>query len=744
MARSARPEDLYRLRVPTEPQLSPDGSQVAFTVKVSAPRGDGYRQAIWLAAVDGSATARQVTLGVRSDHHPRFLPDGSALLFISDRRHTVEEEPALARDPKDPNKREDGSQVHLLPLTGGEARRVTDLPRGVESFEVSPDGRWLAALSSSLGATRAEDARRRGRVERKPADPPESDYRYLDRLDYMLNGMGFTYDRVKHLWLLELETGAARRLVAGPTEERDLVWSPDGRRIAFVANRRRDHDLHQRSNVYVVDVATGAIRAVTDGDDGMFVAPAWSVDGSTIVTIGGRFPRAGYRNGVWRFAADGSEATAGTDLLADSDLMPASAMNSDLVVGAPPRLAVSPDGRVRFSAPVEGSYELWEVPLTGGDVTPLTRDRHFVSWWDVSADGRSFALVRAAATSFPEVHVAQLGAPAVPSPSPARASASAPSPASASAPSPTSASAPSPASTPAPPPGPLALQRVSTLNDQLASEVSWVEPVERRWRSDGREIQGWLLPAGDGVRPLVLEIHGGPHTLYGWSPMWEWQVLAAAGVSVLAANPRGSEGYGEAFNRANLGDWGEGPMADVMAGIDAAVADGLADPDRLGVTGGSYGGYLTNWIIARTRRFRAAITCRSVSDMYALFLTGDISGGEWAEIEFGRLPWNDPGYFHSISPLALAREIRTPLLIQHAEQDLRCVVTQAEALFTVLRSLRRPVRFMRVPEESHELTRSGTPFRRVENLVQVRTWFVHYLVKGARTLPPLPRNRGGK
>jgi dipeptidyl aminopeptidase/acylaminoacyl peptidase len=226
--------------------------------------------------------------------------------------------------------------------------------------------------------------------------------------------------------------------------------------------------------------------------------------------------------------------------------------------------------------------------------------------------------------------------------------------------------------------------------------------------------------------------------------MLEWQVLAGAGVSVLAANPRGSEGYGEAFNRANLGDWGDGPMADVIAGVDQAIEDGLADPDRLGVTGGSYGGYLTNWIVGRTQRFKAAITCRSCVDMRTLFLTGDISGGEWASIEFGRTPWEDDAYFYDISPLRLARDMHTPLLIQHSERDLRTTVGQAEALFSVLRSLKRPVRFMRVPDESHELTRSGSPFRRAENLVQVRDWFTHFLVRGATRLPAPPRNRAGR
>jgi Dipeptidyl aminopeptidases/acylaminoacyl-peptidases len=278
----------------------------------------------------------------------------------------------------------------------------------------------------------------------------------------------------------------------------------------------------------------------------------------------------------------------------------------------------------------------------------------------------------------------------------------------------------------------------------VLAELELREPLERQATVDGRDIQGWFLPAGDGARPLVVEIHGGPHTLYGWSLAWEFQVLAAAGIGVFYCNPRGSEGYGEAFNDANHRDWGPGPMRDVLAGVDALVADGLADPDRLGVTGGSYGGYLTNWIIAHDGRFRAAMTCRSVSDMGVLFTTGDISGGEWAKLEFDATPWDDPAYFREISPLAYADRIRTPLLIQHSERDIRTTIAQAEALFTVLRSQHRPVRLMRVPDETHELTRSGTPFRRIENLHIVADWFRHFLVDGKRGLPSLPKVRGGR
>jgi dipeptidyl aminopeptidase/acylaminoacyl peptidase len=271
------------------------------------------------------------------------------------------------------------------------------------------------------------------------------------------------------------------------------------------------------------------------------------------------------------------------------------------------------------------------------------------------------------------------------------------------------------------------------------SDIELVEPQERWHEVDGRRIQGWFLPAAGAAlgspKPLVLEIHGGPQTLYGWSLIWEWQCLVAQGISVYACNPRGSQGYGQAFAAANFGDWGTGPMADVMGGVDALIEDGLADPERLGVTGGSYGGYLTSWIVGHTDRFRAAVTCRSVNDMTSQMETGDIAGPQFGNLEYGANPWQDPELYYRESPLTYAPNIHTPLLIQHSEKDLRTPMGQAEQLFTVLRALKRPVRLMRVPEETHELTRSGTPFRRVDNLTLIADWFRHYLVDGGTRLP---------
>ncbi|HEX5015770.1 MAG TPA: S9 family peptidase [Candidatus Limnocylindrales bacterium] len=710
MPRALAPEDLYKLRIPTDPRVSPDGRHGLVTLQTSAPRGDGYRRSLWLVPLDEDAgEPRQLTIGARNDTHPRWSPDGRTVAFLSDRRHLLEEEPA-AGDKKD---REDGTQVYLLPLEGGEARRMTDLPRGVNAFEWSPDGTRLVVLSTSHRATRDDDRKVRGLHKREPGDTLESDYRYIDRLSYRFNGPGFIYDHVAHLWIVDVATGAATRLSDGPVGDDDPAWSPDGSKVAYAARLNRNWDLEFRSDIVVVDVASGKRTRITGGPDPIFFVPTWLPDGRTIAAFGGRLPHNAYRNDIWLFAADGSEATpnGGRNLSGRHDLMPGSSMGSDITPGEGSRLIPSADGRwLSFLAPKDGAYQLWRIATDDGAVEQLTDGRHFLSAFDQvepRAGRPRTAFIRSAATEFADVFVRD-GARGE-------------------------------------------LRRATAFNAEAMADVELIEPQERHATVDGRDIQGWFIPARrpDGASkkqpmPLVTEIHGGPHTLYGWSPFLEFQILAANGIGVYYSNPRGSEGYGLAFNEANLRDWGPGPMRDVLAGVDALVADGLADPERLGLTGGSYGGYLTNWIIAHDQRFAAAMTCRCVSDMNMLFMTGDISGDDWAKQEFGRSPVDDPAYFDAISPLTYADGIRTPLLIQHSENDIRTTVGQAEALFTALRTKKRPVRLMRVPEETHELTRSGTPFRRAENLIQVRDWFRHFLVEGKRALPPLPKVRAGR
>ena len=705
--RAPRPEDLYDLRVPTDVELSPDGRWVAFAVKAAAPRRDGYRTSLWIVATDGGAPPRQLTVGSKSDTMPRWSPDGRTLAFLSDRSAVLQAGGGGAKpgDAKAPE--EGGTQVWLLPFAdGGEARQLTDLPRDVDAMAWSPDGRRLVVVSA------ADSAEAEKKRERKPEEPPEPDTRLIDTLNYQYNGIGFIHDRFQRLWLVDAATGDIEPLTRGNAHDREPQWSPDGRQVAFVSDRHRDADLGWRTDVYLVDVGTRRLRRLSPGRGRQaWRAPVWSPDGRWIAAIGNRDWRRGViaQASIWRMRVRDGEAE---DLLAEADLDPAGAMNSDLFGAGDPKLHWVSGGRwIVFAAPVDGSFELWRVAPDDRRVERLTRGRHYLGRQavvDVGARRGRVAAVRVTADEPPNVVVGEV--PAARSTRPVR------------------------------------LRGVTDLMAEAWRDVRLLPPVERWHEVDGRRIQGWFIAAPASSRrspaPVVLEIHGGPATLYGWSLMWEWQVLAANGISVYACNPRGSQGYGQAFLTANHGDWGDGPMRDVMAGLDSLIADGLVDPDRMGVTGGSYGGFLTSWIVGHTDRFKAAVTCRSVNDMTTEMLSGDLGGPTFGLYEYGVQPWEDWDLYRRHSPLTYATNVTTPLLIQHAEKDLRCTITQAEELFSVLRSLRKTVRLMRTPDESHELTRSGTPFRRVDNLRLIAEWFRHFLVDGRTRMPRIKPNRG--
>ena len=715
MSKKPSASDLASLRVPTDVRLSPDGRFACHVVKETAPDLVGYRTALWLVPVDGSEPPRRLTLGANHDGAPRWSPDGRYLAFLSD-RGAVLRAGGAARDKEDlrqasapPTGLKDVvgrdlphgmMQVWLLPMAGGEAQPLTSLPEDVSDLTWSPGSDRLCVVSAATSAKREAP-------RPEAAEPPRRDARLINELGYQLNGAGFIYEQKTNLWVVDVADGATRRLTSGRSRDGQPAWSPDGKRIAFASDRGSNPDLTWRAGIYLIDADGGKPVLVSKGEERLFAEPVWSPDGKLIAAVGHHME---YGNPtredihVFRPRAD----QKGKNLTAEADLFVDAAMNSDLYGPSPVGAQWAPDGEsIYFNAPIDGSFELWRVRLADKRVERLTKGQHMLVLPSVVAAGKGLvvAAVRGTATSPPDVVAFELAAPRT---------------------------------DPATPVKPKAMRVLTDLMGEAWAGIELVAPKEIWTKVDGRKIQGWFYQA-QGKRgkpaPTVVEIHGGPATLYGFSLFWEWQVMVARGVSVFACNPRGSTGYGQELAKGNYRDWGPGPQADIEAGLDKLAKAGLVDPERVGVTGGSYGGYLTAWMIGHSDRYSAAVSCRGVYDMSVEMTSGDLGGPNFGHYELDAQPWTHPELYRELSPLTYADAIHTPLLIQHAEQDLRCPITQAEQMFSVLRSLKRPVRLMRVPGESHELTRGGSPFRRIENIERISDWFVHYLVDGARTLP---------
>jgi acylaminoacyl-peptidase len=384
---------------------------------------------------------------------------------------------------------------------------------------------------------------------------------------------------------------------------------------------------------------------------------------------------------VWRFPSGGG---TGIDLLGDWDRTTGSRVMSDIrgeAAALPP--VWTRDGRILFIGSDQGSANLYSCRAEGGDVRAETLGAHQLVTAAVDREARCFAGVIATATSPGEVVTGQPGD---------------------------------------------GVRAITSLNSELLGARYLAEPEHVQFTgADGWVIEGWLLkPRGfDPAKrwPLVLEIHGGPHGAYGHSFFHEFQVLAGRGYAVLYTNPRGSHAYGDTFLRACVGDWGGKDHQDLMAGVDHALGLGWVDPDRLYVTGGSYGGFMTNWIVGHTGRFKAAVTQRSISNNVSAFGTSDIGWHFWRYEMGDATPWHDEHRLIERSPLSYVEHVTTPLLILHAEKDLRCPIEQAEQFFVALKVLGKEAVFVRFQDDTHELTRGGKPKNRIDHARRIVDWF---------------------
>jgi dipeptidyl aminopeptidase/acylaminoacyl peptidase len=648
------PADLARIAEVAEPAFSPDGEWVAYTVGTANLAADKSQTDLWRVRYDDARERVQLTRTPESDEwRPQWSPDGRSLAFLSDRGGD-----------------DATTQVWLMPASGGDARKLTDLPGGVDDYVWSPDGTRLALI--------AKDPERPAGVA-EPKNPPPI---VLDRYQFKEDGRGYLDTRRAHLYLFELATGRSDLLTPGPHDEMLPAWSPDGRQIAYVTKRAgADPDRNLNFDLYLIDARAGAAeRQLTrfpgaDLDPYWESRPAWSPDGTRIAYL---------RSGEDRWVYYAPWQLAIVDVASGRETVPAPL---DRCMSRP---RWSGDGRsVHVLVEHSRVTHLTRIELTSGQPTPLTSGLRFDYDFDIvnlrgAKDARLVVLGGDDARPHGIAAVEPDGR----------------------------------------------LRPLDTHNDWLASERR-LAPVEAiRFRSrDGAEIEGFLLKPLDYVAgrryPTILRLHGGPVYQFSHEFMPDWQAYAAAGFAVVAVNPRGSSGRGFDFSKAIYADWGNLDVADVLAAADHAVAIGIADPERLGVGGRSYGGILTNYVIASDTRFKAAVSGAGSSNMFAMY--GHDQYTREYELEIGT-PWANREVYERISyPFLHADRIRTPTLFYCALADANVPCLGSEQMYQALRSLGVPTRLVIYPGESHALSVPSYLRDRLERHLE---WYSRFLFDG--------------
>ncbi|QHN04818.1 S9 family peptidase [Granulicella sp. WH15] len=669
-------QDIFSFRWIGDAQLSPDGSRAVFVEATVNADKSGYETSLWIVPTDGSAAPTRLTQGPH-DAQPAWSPDGSTLAFTR------------SADPAVKGGRPSPSQIFLLPLTGGEAHAITSLARGASSPRWSPDGKHLAFSSTT--------------IPDEPTEPKKgervSDVKVITQVHFQENGAGFIdFKHPGHLWVIDAAPDAKPvQLTRGQYTESDPIWSKDSAQLYFVSEHVADPAFTSPHNtVYELPIATPTaeprvVSALKIAAHGLSLSP----DGRTLAFVSTEEEPINSYTQPDLFTLDVSTANATPRNLTtkyDFDIGSGVAGDNTAPRGAGPSPAIwAADGSsLLVLTGREGSANLVRIDAKTGAVTEVSHGQQAVNGFTARPDwntpgGKILALI-----STP-VNIGDLFTVASGKQS-----------------------------------------QITHVNQALFSQLDLPMPVEVRYKSfDGRQIQAWVQrpPNFDAGKkyPMILNIHGGPHSAYGWVFDHEFQTMAARGYVVLYPNPRGSTTYGQEFGNVIQHKYPGDDFKDLMAGVDEVIKQGYVDPERLGVTGGSGGGLLTDWTVTQTQRFKAAVAQRDIADWTAWWYADDFT--LFQPTWFRGAPFEFPEDFREHSPITYVKNVTTPMLFILGESDTRTPPTSGgEMMYRALKYRHINTVQVRFPRENHELSRSGEPWHRLERLEHIMGWMDKYLM----------------
>jgi|GEM_PF-151412 len=657
--------DLYEFRIPSGLSMSTDGTCVVWSEKrVDVEKKKAFA-GLWLCR---NGQARQFTTGAHNDTAPQLSPDGKRIAF-------------LRTTPPGNGDAKPATQICVMPTDGGDARVLLAERGSFGAPRWSPEGRWLAvSFRRADELPEGRSAPLSIRVTRCYFKSDEAGYLPEDR--FSLYTIDTTADDPELIPLTDSD---------GDWDDTQPVWSPDGARIAFLSQRRADRDRDQDNLDLFVIPAEGGEPVQCTHERGFASSPAWAPDGSWIALLAcpGPVLSSLFRLNVELFRCDPSGKQKERSLTADLDR---SVMNLtiDDLWGLdhwmdPPVFA--PDGsRVVFPVADEGTTYLAAMDLDDagealGAMKRIADDRVVVTFAG-ARNANAVALLTTSATEPGRIEQCTWDGDE---------------------------------------------RRVLAWPmESYCHSVDIGEPVEfRAPTSDGSEVHGWvLLPEGDGPHPMLLDIHGGPVVQFGAGFFHELQLWRSKGYAVVFVNPRGSQGYGKDYAAAIHRDWATKPYIDLMAAVDHVIDHYPIDTERMGVLGGSYGGYMTNWVVAHTNRFRAACTQRTVANLESMIFSD--FGYMWGD-ELEAWYWEDKEIYERLSPITYAENIQTPLLILQGLDDHRTPADQGQRLYTTLRVMDKDAELVLFPGANHDLSRNGPPEQRAERLRVIHEWFEVHL-----------------